>query len=122
MPIDRFVMDDNRINGVIPPKEGRLNYITLKLTNNLGQKSISVSDMQQASFLNMKVTSGSLVEVLAQIDVLLKVFDQYVPNGSFILPSMNFGVLGNPFSKNYNIEVSWENLVKCQIWLIRLLN
>ena len=73
----------------------------------------SISELQQASFLNVKVASGQTVKVLAQVDVKLKVNDHNFQDSFLILPSMNSVVLGNPFFRKYNIEISpGENLLK----------
>ena len=73
----------------------------------------SISELQHASFLNVKVASGRTVKVLAQVDVKFKVNDHNFQDSFLILPSMNSLVLGNPFFKKYNIEISpGENLLK----------
>ena len=73
----------------------------------------SISELQQASFLNVKLASGRTVKVLAQVDVKFKVNDHNFQDSFLILPSMNSVVLGNPFFKKYNIEISpGENLLK----------
>ena len=73
----------------------------------------SVSELQHASFLNVKVTAGRTVKVLAQVDVKFKVNDHNFQDSFLILPSMNSVVLANPFFKKYNIEISpGENLLK----------
>ena len=73
----------------------------------------SISELQQASFLNVKVASGRTIKVLAQVDVKFKVNDHNFHDSFLILPSMNSVVLGNPFFKKYNIEISpGENLLK----------
>ena len=70
----------------------------------------SISELQQTSFLNVKVASGRTVKVLAQVDVKFK-NDHNFQDSFLILPSMNSIVLGNPFFKKYNIEISpGENL------------
>ena len=77
------------------------------------ESPISISELQQASFLNVKVASGRTVKVLAQVDVKFKVNDHNFQDSFLILPSMNSVVLGNPFFKKYNIEISpGENLLK----------
>ena len=69
----------------------------------------SISELQHASFLNVKVASGRTVKILAQVDVN----DHNFQDSFLILPSMNSVVLGNPFFKKYNIEISpGENLLK----------
>ena len=73
----------------------------------------SVSELQHASILNVKVASGRTVKVLTQVDVKFKVIDHNFQDSFLILPSMNSVVLGNPFFKKYNIEISpGENLLK----------
>ena len=73
----------------------------------------SISELQQASFLNVKVASGRTVKVLAQVDVKFEVNDHNFQDSFLILPSMTSVVLGNPFVKKYNIEISpGENLLK----------
>ena len=73
----------------------------------------SISEVQQASFLNVKVASVRTVRVLALVDVKFKVNDHNFQDSFLILPSMNSVVLGNPFFKKYNIEISpGENLLK----------
>ena len=73
----------------------------------------SISELQQASFLNVKLASGRTVKVLAQVDVKFKVSDHNFQDSFLILPSMNSVVLGNPFFKKYNIEIGpGENLLK----------
>ena len=73
----------------------------------------SISELQHASFLNVKVASGRTVKVLAQVDVKFKVNDHNFQDSFLILPSMNSVVLANPFFKKYNIEISpGKNLLK----------
>ena len=73
----------------------------------------SVSELQQASLLNVKVASGRTVKVLAQVDVKFKINEHQFDDVFLILPSMNSVVLGNPFFKKYHIEISpGENLLK----------
>ena len=73
----------------------------------------SISELQQASFLNVKVASGRTVKVLAQVDVKFKVNDHNFQDSFLILPSMNSVVFRNPFFKKYNIEISpGEKLLK----------
>ena len=75
----------------------------------------SISELQHASFLNVKVASGRAVKVLAQVDVKFKVNDHNFQDSFLILPSMNSVVLGNPFYKKYNNEISpGANLLKLQ--------
>ena len=77
------------------------------------ESSNLISELQQASFLNVKLASGRTVKVLAQVDVKIKVNDHSFQDSFLILPSMNSVVLGNPFFKKYNIEISpGENLLK----------
>ena len=66
----------------------------------------SISELQQVSFLNVKVASGRTVKVLVQVDVKFKVNDHNFQDSFLILPSMNRVVFGNPFFKNYDIEIS----------------
>ena len=64
-------------------------------------------------FWNVKVASGQTVKVLAQVDVKFKVNDHNFQDSLLILPSLNSVVLGNPFFKKFNIEISpGENLLK----------
>ena len=73
----------------------------------------SISELQQASFLNVKVASGRTVKVLAQVAVKFKVIDHKFQDSFLIFPSMNSIVLRNPFFKKYNTEISpGENLLK----------
>ena len=73
----------------------------------------SISELQQTSLLNVKVASGRTVKVLAQVDVKFKLNEHQFDDVFLILPSMNSVVLGNPFFKKYNIEISpGENLLK----------
>ena len=73
----------------------------------------SISELQHAPFLNVKVASGRTVKVLAQVDVKFKVNDPNFQDTFLILPSMNSVVLGNPFFKKYINEISPdENLLK----------
>ena len=77
------------------------------------ESSDSLSELQQASFLNVKVASGRTVKVLAQIEVKFHVNLHEFQDIFLILPSMNSVVLGNPFFKKYNIEISpADNLLK----------
>ena len=72
-----------------------------------------ISELQQASLLNVKVASGRTVKVLAQVDVKFKIIEHQIDDVFLILPSMNSVVLGNPIFKKYNIEISpGENLLK----------
>ena len=73
----------------------------------------SVSKLQQASLLNVKVASGRTVKVLAQVNVKFNINEHQFNDAFLILPSMNSVVLGNPFFKEYNIEIGpGENLLK----------
>ena len=73
----------------------------------------SISELQHASFLNVKVASGRTVKILVQVDVKFKVNDHNFQDIFLILPSMNIDVFGNPFFKKYIIEISPdENLLK----------
>ena len=61
----------------------------------------------------MKVASRRTVKVLAQVDVKFKINEHQFDDVFHTLPSMNSVVLGNPFFKKYNIEISpRENLLK----------
>ena len=61
----------------------------------------------------MKIASGRTVKVLAQVDIKFNVYDHNFQDSFLILPSMNSVVLGNPFSKKNNFEISpGENLLK----------
>ena len=127
----------NEIKEVILLEGGNLMYIRLKFEKKLRRRALidtgacanampadfykklkeespnSISELQQASFLNVKVASGRTVKVLAQVDVKLKVNDHNFQDSFLIFPSMNSIVLGNPFFKKYNIEISpGENLLK----------
>ena len=69
----------------------------------------SISELQQASFLNVKVAAGQTVKALAQVDVKFKVNDHNFQDSFLILPSMNSVVLGNPFFKKYPVRnQSWR--------------
>ena len=74
----------------------------------------SISETEQASLFNSKVASGRTVNFLTQqVDVKIKINEYHFEDVFLILPSMNSAVLGNPFFKNYNIEISpGENLLK----------
>ena len=125
------------INEVILLEGENLMYIPLKFENKLRRRALIdtgacanampadfytklkqespnfISELQQASFLNVKLASGRTVKVLTQVDVKFKVNDHNFQDSFLILPSMNSVVLGNPFFKKYNIEISpGENLLK----------
>ena len=71
------------------------------------------SELQQASFLYVKVASGRTVKVLAQVDVKFKNNEHQFDDVFLILPSMNSVVLCNPFFKKYYIEISpRQNILK----------
>ena len=73
----------------------------------------SISELQQASLLKVKVASGRTVKILAQVDVKFKINEYQFDEVFLILPTMDSVVLGNPFFKKYNIEKSpGENLLK----------
>ena len=75
----------------------------------------SISERQQASFLNVNLASGRTVKVLAQVDVKVKVNDHTFQDSFLILPSLESVVLGNPFFRKYDIEIHLgENLLDCQ--------
>ena len=57
----------------------------------------SISELQQAPLLIVKVASGRTFKVLAQIEVKFKVNNHVFQDAFLILPSMNSVVLGNPF-------------------------
>ena len=57
----------------------------------------SHSELQPASFLNVKVASGRNVKVLGQIDVQFNLNEHKFEDKFLTLPSMNSVVLGNPF-------------------------
>ena len=59
-----------------------------------------ISELQQASFLNVKVASGRTVKVLAQANVKLNIIEHQIDDVFLILLSLNSVVLGNPFYKN----------------------
>ena len=61
----------------------------------------SISELQQASLLNLKVASGRTVKVLAQAVVKIEIIGHQFDEVFLILPSMNSVVLGNPFFKQY---------------------
>ena len=63
------------------------------------ESPISISELQQASILNVNVASGRTVKVLAQVDVKFKFNDHNFQDSFLILPLMNSVVLGNPFFK-----------------------
>ena len=133
----KTLTNNNEINEVILLEGENLMYIPLKFENRLRRRALidtgacanampadfykklkeespnSISELQQASFLNVKVASWRTVKVLAQVDVIFKVNDHNFQDSFLILPSMNSIVLGNPFFKKYNIEISpGENLLK----------
>ena len=73
----------------------------------------SISELQQASLLNVKVASGRTVKVLAQVDFKFKIIEHQLDDVFFILQLKNSVVMGNSFFKNYNNETSpGENLLK----------
>ena len=77
------------------------------------QRPNSVSELQQASLLNVKVASGRTVKVLAQVNVKFNINELQYDDVFLDIPSMNSVVLGNPFFKKYTIEISpEENLLK----------
>ena len=127
----------NVLNILISAGGERLMYVLLKFENDVRRKAIidtgacanampvdfyeklkthcpnSVSELQQASLLNVKVASGRTVIVLAQVNVKFNNNEHQFNDVFLILPSMNRVVLGNPFFKKYNIEISpGENLLK----------
>ena len=134
---EKTLTNENEINEVILLEGENLMYIPLKIENKLHRRALidtgacanampadfytklkdespnSVSELQQASFLNVKVASGRTVKVFAQVDVKFKVNDHNFQDSFLILPSMNSVVLGNPFFKKYNIEICpGENFLK----------
>ena len=134
---EKTLTNNNEINEVILLEGENLMYIPLKFENKLRRRALidtgacanampadfykklteespnSISELHQASFLNVKVASGRTIKVLAQVDVKFKVNDHNFQDSFLILPSMNSVVLGNPFFKKYNIEISpGENLLK----------
>ena len=127
----------NALNILISAEGEKLMYIRLKFENDVRRKALidtaacakampadfyeklktqspnSYPELQQASLLNMKVASGRTVKVLAQVDIKFKINEHQFDDVFLILPSMKSVVLGNPFFKKYNIEVSpRENLLK----------
>ena len=127
----------NALNILISADGENLMYIPLKIENGVRRKALidtgacanamqadfyeklktqcsnSVSELRQASLLNVKVASGRTVKVLAQVDVKFKLNEHQFDDIFLILPSMNSAVLGNRFFKKYNIEInSGENLLK----------
>ena len=77
------------------------------------ESSVSISDLQQASFIIVKVASGRTVKILAQIEVQFHVNHHEFKDTFLILPSMNSVVIGNPFFKKYNMEINpADNLFK----------
>ena len=127
---EKTLTTNNEINEVLLPEGENLMYIPLKFENELRRRALidtgacsnampadfykklkeespnSISELQQASFLNVKVASGRTIKVLAQVDVKFKVNDHNFQDSFLILPSMNSVVLGNPFFKKHNIEIS----------------
>ena len=63
----------------------------------------SISELQQASLLNVKVASGRTIRVVAQVDVKFKINEHLFDDVFLILPSIKSVLLGNPFFKKYNI-------------------
>ena len=127
----------NALNILISAEGENLMFIPLKFENDVRRKALidtgrcanampadfyekvktqspnSISELQQASLLNVKVASGRRVKVLAQVDVNFKINEHQFGDVFLILPSMNSVVLGNPFFKKYNIEICpVENLLK----------
>ena len=127
----------NALNILISAEGENLMYIPLKFENDVRRKALidtgacanampadfyeklktqcpnSVSELQQASLWNVKVASGRTVKVLAQVNVKFNINEHQFDDVFLILPSMNSVVLGNPFFKKYNIEISpGENLLK----------
>ena len=128
---------DDEMNETIKLEGENLMYISLKFENKVRTKALvdtgacanampadfykklkdesapSISELQQAPLLNVKVASGRTVIVLAQEEVKFKVNNHDFKDAFLISPSMNSVVLGNPFFKKYFIEISpGENLLK----------
>ena len=59
----------------------------------------SISEIQKAPLLNVKVASGRTVKVLAQVEVKSKVNHHDFQDAFLIFPSMNSVVLKTPFQK-----------------------
>ena len=77
------------------------------------ESSTSVFELQEASFLNVKVASRRTLEVLAQVDVRFQIKIHSFEGCFLILPSLNSIVFDNPFFKIYKIENSTgKNLLK----------
>ena len=134
---EKILTNNNESNEVILLGGENLMYIPLKFENKLRRRTLidtrayanampadvykklkhdspnSISELQQASFLNVKVASGRTVKVLAQVDGKFKPNDHNFQDSFLILPSMNSVLLGNPFFKKSKIEISpGENLLK----------
>ena len=102
----------NALNILISAKGESLMYIPLKFENNVRRKALidtgacanampadfyeklktqcpnSISELQQASLLNVKVASGRTAKVLAQVDVKFKINEHEFDDVFLILPSM----------------------------------
>ena len=120
--------DNSEINGIIPLEGENLMYIPLKFEKKLRRRAIidvgacanampaelyeklkeespnSISELQQASYLNVKVASGRTRKVLDQVDVQFRVNDPNFQNSFLILPSINIVVIENHFSKNLALK------------------
>ena len=119
----------NALNILISAEGENLMYIPLKFEKDVRRKALidtgacsnavradfyekmkthcpnSVSEIQQASLLNVKVASRRTVKVLAQVNVKFKIIEHHFDDVFLILPSRNSVVLGNPFFEKYNIEI-----------------
>ena len=127
----------NALNVLISAEGENLMYIPLKFEKDVHQKALidtgacanamtadfyeklkthcpnSVSEIQQASLLNVKVASRRTVKVLPQVNVKFKIIEHHFDDVFLILPSRNSVVLGNPFFKKYKIEICpGENLLE----------
>ena len=127
----------NALDILIPAEREILLYVPLKFENDARRKTlldtgacanampahfheklktqcpISISELQQASLLNVKVASGRTVKVIAQVNVKFNIIEHQFDAVFHILRSMNSVVIGIPFFKKYNIEISpGENLLK----------
>ena len=125
------------MKAVIPFEGENLMYLLLKFENDVKGKALiytgacanampadfyeklreastnSLSELQPASFVNVKVASERNLKVLGQIEVQFKINEHKFADTFLILPSMNCVVLGNPFFGKQSIEISpGDNILK----------
>ena len=66
----------------------------------------SFSQLQQASFLNVKLELGRNVKLLVEIDVQLTIIEHNFKHTFLILPSSDSVVFGNTFFRQHSSEIS----------------